>query len=119
MPFAARTSASPRRVARPQGVTRRQRANPDRSWARDTRVVRGSPQLGPRTPGPTASITGAPKSEVSEKSERSSRRIERMSYQLKKLQPKHWKILDLYFEGRTGKEMAKAVGRTRWFLARR
>ena len=42
-----------------------------------------------------------------------------MSYQLKKLQPKHWKILDLYFEGRTGKEMAKAVGRTRWFLARR
>ena len=35
-----------------------------------------------------------------------------MSYHLKKLQPKHWKILDLYFEGRTGKEIAAALGRT-------
>ena len=35
-----------------------------------------------------------------------------MSYQLKKLQAMHWKMLDLYFEGRTGKEMAEAVGRT-------
>ena len=40
-----------------------------------------------------------------------SPRIERMSYQLKKMQAKHWKMLDLYFEGRTGKEMAEAVGR--------
>ena len=39
-------------------------------------------------------------------------RIERMSYQLKKLHAKHWKMLDLYFEGRTGKEIAEAVGRT-------
>lgn len=39
-------------------------------------------------------------------------RIESMSYQLKKLQAKHWKMLDVYFEGRTGKEIAAAVGRS-------
>lgn len=54
-----------------------------------------------------------PESGVSEwKADRSRDRIERMSYQLKKMQAKHWKMLDLYFEGRTGKEMAEAVDRT-------
>ena len=39
-------------------------------------------------------------------------RIEHMSYQLKKLQPRHWRVLDLYFEGKSGKETAETVGLT-------
>ena len=39
-------------------------------------------------------------------------RIERMSYQLKKLQPRHWRVLNLYFEGKSGKETAEMVGLT-------
>ena len=57
--LAPRTSASINRIARAQGVSRRQGAKPGQSWARDAPVVCRSSQLRPQTPGPAAPSAGA------------------------------------------------------------